>query len=134
MQPSIHASMQQCIDDCLHCYRTCLETAMNHCLEAGGPHTEPEHFRLMIHCAEICRTCAEFMLGNSRMHAPVCAACVEICHACAQSCEQIGDMNECVEACRTCMESCRAMAEGLDLGNFTGQPREAGSLRDRLPM
>lgn len=55
MQPSIHSPMQQCIDDCLHCYRTC-------------------------------------------------------------------------------MESCRQMAQGLDLGNFTGQARGTDSLRDRLPM
>jgi hypothetical protein len=126
--------MQHCIDDCLHCHRTCLQTAMNHCLEAGGRHTEPEHFRLMINCAEICRTSAGFMLSSSSMHGPVCAACAEVCHACAESCEQIGDMDECVQACRTCMESCRQMAQGLDLGDFTGQARGVTSLQDRLPM
>ena len=134
MQTMPSSSMQQCIDDCLHCYRTCMQTAMNHCLEAGGRHTEPEHFRLMINCADICRTAAEFMLSNSKLHGPICAACAEVCHACAQSCEQIGDMDECVQACRTCMDSCRQMAEGLDLGNFTGQSRGVGTLQDQLPM
>ncbi|HZW21310.1 four-helix bundle copper-binding protein [Noviherbaspirillum sp.] len=134
MQTMTSSAMQHCIDDCLHCYRTCLQTAMNHCLEAGGRHTEPEHFRLMMHCAEICRTSAEFMLGSSPLHAPVCAACAEVCHACAQSCEQIGEMDECVQACRACMESCRQMAEGLEAGNFTGQERGMGALQDRLPM
>ena len=128
------SSMQDCIDDCLHCYRTCLQTAMNHCLEAGGRHTEPEHFRLMMNCSDICRTAAEFMLTGSPLHGPVCAACAEVCHACAQSCEQIGNMEECVEACRTCMDSCRLMAQGLDLGNFTGQARSVSTLQDQLPM
>ena len=40
--------MQSCIDECLSCHSTCLSMAMNHCLEAGGRHVEPEHFRLMI--------------------------------------------------------------------------------------
>lgn len=134
MQTMSSSSMQQCIDDCLNCYRTCLQTAMNHCLEAGGKHTEPEHFRLMTTCAEICRTAAGFMLSSSPLHGPVCAACAEVCRACAQSCEQIGQMDECVQACRTCMDSCRAMADGIDMGNFTGQARSTSTLQDRLPM
>jgi len=134
MQTMTSSSMQHCIDDCLHCYRTCLQMAMNHCLEAGGRHTEPEHFRLMMNCADICRTAAEFMLSSSPLHGPVCAACVEVCHACAQSCEQIGEMDECVQACRACMESCRLMAGGMDMGNFTGQARSTSTLQDQLPM
>ncbi len=134
MQTMTTSSMQHCIDDCLHCYRTCLQTAMNHCLEAGGRHTEPEHFRLMMNCSDICRTAAEFMLSNSPMHGPVCASCAEVCNACAQSCEQIGEMDECVQACRTCMESCRQMSGGTDMGNFTGQARSTSVLQDRLPM
>jgi hypothetical protein len=130
MQTMTSSSMQHCIDDCLHCYRTCLQTAMNHCLEEGGRHTEPEHFRLMMHCAEICRTAAEFMLGSSPLHGSVCAACAEVCDACAQSCEQIGEMDECVQACRVCMESCRQMTGGMNLGHARG----TSMLQDRLPM
>ena len=48
--------MKACIDNCLSCYATCFGMAMNHCLEAGGKHTEPAHFKLMMACAEICRT------------------------------------------------------------------------------
>jgi hypothetical protein len=110
--PSFDSSMQQCIDECLHCYRTCMQTAMNHCLETGGPHVEPEHFRLMMNCAEICRTSADFMLSSSPLHARICSACAEVCDACADSCEQIGDMDECVQACRSCAQSCHQMAGG----------------------
>lgn len=102
--------MQQCIDECLRCYQTCLGMAMTHCLEQGGKHVEPKHFRLMIDCSEICRTAAAFMLSGSHLHAKICGACAEVCDACAQSCEQVGDMDECVQACRRCAESCRRMA------------------------
>ena len=102
--------MQNCIHACLDCYRTCLGTAMQHCLTAGGKHTEPEHFRLMMACAEICRTSAQFMLIGTRHHRHVCRECAEICAECADDCERIGDMRACVEACRRCAEECRKMA------------------------
>lgn len=103
-------NMQQCIDACLECYRTCLSTAMNHCLEMGGEHVEPKHFRLMMACAEMCRTSAHFMLINTPHHKHTCKECAEICQECADDCERIGDMDECVSACRRCAKSCLAMA------------------------
>jgi hypothetical protein len=102
--------IQQCIDKCLDCHRVCRQTAMNHCLETGGEHVAPEHFRLMINCADICATTADFMLSGSRLHGPVCAACAEVCDACASSCANLGDMDECVSACRECARCCRAIA------------------------
>jgi hypothetical protein len=108
----MNAQMQQCIDHCLACHSVCLREAMNHCLETGGRHSEPAHFRLMINCAEICQTSANFMLSHSALHARVCGVCAEVCEACARSCEQVSDMDECVQACRRCAESCRQMAQG----------------------
>ncbi|NKF32416.1 four-helix bundle copper-binding protein, partial [Pseudomonas sp. BGM005] len=70
-------TMQKCIDDCLRCYGVCLRTAMSHCLEAGGKHTEPAHFRLMMACAEICRTSAHFMLIGTDHHKHTCRECAE---------------------------------------------------------
>lgn len=102
--------MQQCIQNCQDCHKVCLQMAMNHCLETGGKHVEPGHLRLMMDCAEICQTSANFMLRGSQHHAHVCAECADICEDCAKSCEQVGDMYECVEACRRCVESCRQMA------------------------
>ena len=109
---SSNLAMQECIADCLHCYQTCLQTAMSHCLQVGGRHVEPEHFRLMTGCAEICRSAAHFMLSRTPMYAQVCAACAEVCSACGDSCEQIGDMDDCVQACRRCEQSCRRMSSG----------------------
>jgi hypothetical protein len=127
---SISPGMQQCIDACLHCYRTCRETAMNHCLESGGRHVEPAHFRLMINCSEICRTSAEFMMSASPLHAHVCAACAVVCVACAESCEDIGQMDECAQACRACAQNCRQMASqpnALSSGTHAGGARSGAA-------
>lgn len=102
--------MQACIDACLSCYRTCLGMAMTHCLEQGGAHTEPAHFRLMMACAEICRTSAHFMLIGTPHHRHTCAECAEICGQCAESCARLDGMEDCVAACRACAEQCRKMA------------------------
>jgi hypothetical protein len=64
----ISSEIQRCIQNCLDCHRVCLQMAMNHCLELGGQHTEPKHFRLMLNCAEICQTSANFMLTGSDLH------------------------------------------------------------------
>ena len=104
------AGMQECIDNCLQCHRICLDMAMNHCLEAGGRHVAPEHFRLMTTCAEICRTAAALMLSSSPQHQAVRAVCADVCEACARSCEELDGMEDCVRACRLCAESCRDMA------------------------
>ena len=102
-------NMQDCIDACTRCHQTCLETAMNECLEKGGKHVESGHFRLMLNCAEICQTSANFMLSSSDFCIQVCEVCAEICEACADSCEQMEGMDECVQACRECARTCREM-------------------------
>jgi hypothetical protein len=100
----------ECIENCLDCHKTCLQMAMNHCLETGGKHVEPAHFRLMINCAEICQTSANFMLSGSDLHHLTCGVCAEVCGRCADDCARVGDMDECVRACRKCAESCAKMA------------------------
>jgi hypothetical protein len=102
--------MRACIDACLDCYKICLGTAMTHCLEHGGEHVAPPHFRLMMACAEICRTSAHFMLIHTRHHKHTCRECAEICEECATDCARLPGMAQCVQACRGCAESCRKMA------------------------
>jgi hypothetical protein len=102
--------MRACVDACLNCYAVCLSGFAGHCLETGGEHTKPDHARLMLACAEICRTSAHFMLLGTPHHKHTCAECAEICTECANDCERIGGMEDCVAACRACAESCRAMA------------------------
>jgi hypothetical protein len=105
-------NMQACIDECVECHRVCTET-VNHCLTKGGRHAEAAHIRLLLDCAEICSTSADFMLRGSEQHRSTCATCAEVCQRCAESCEALEDddmMRRCAETCRRCAESCRAMA------------------------
>ena len=105
-------AMDDCIDWCTSCHDICLQT-VNYCLAMGGEHSTPEHIRLLLDCAEICQTSANFMLRSSELHGVTCAACAEICDRCAAACERFeGDeiMQACAEACRGCAQSCREMA------------------------
>src|SRR5690606_3768280 len=103
------AELIRCIEACEACHRICLQMAMNHCLEHGGEHVEPGHFRTMAICAEVCRTTADAMLSSFAYHEVLCEACSRVCRRCAESCERVGDMQECVEACYRCIESCERM-------------------------
>lgn len=105
---SEHAT-QSCLEACDLCYRICLQTAMNHCLENGGKHVKAKHIRLMMNCAEICRTTANFQLTGSHFLQRLHELCAEICEACAAECDEIGDMKDSVAACLQCADSCRQM-------------------------
>jgi hypothetical protein len=103
--------LESCIQYCLDCHRQCQQDAMTHCLQLGGKHTEPDHFRLMMDCAEICRSAAVLMMHRSPFHNALCGICSEICDECAQSCRAL-DMEECARICERCADSCRRMASG----------------------
>ena len=106
----LNEAMQDAIKACLDCHSMCLDTAMNDCLQRGGRHVEQKHLRLMLNCAELCQTSANFMLSDSPLHGRVCGVCAEACEACAKSCDQVGEMSECAEECRKFAESCRRMS------------------------
>ncbi|HEY1962947.1 MAG TPA: four-helix bundle copper-binding protein [Rhizomicrobium sp.] len=101
---------QDCVEAALQCHKTCLGMAMTHCLDEGGEHVTPRHFRLMIDCAAICATAADFIMHKSQFHRQLCALCAEVCNACAEDCAKLDGMEECVEACRRCYQACREMA------------------------
>ena len=109
----VSAEMQRCIQECRNCASICLET-VQHCLKLGGKHAEPAHIRMLMDCAEICQTSANFMLRGSPLHARACALCADACDRCAESCESTADgdeqMQRCADECRRCAESCREMA------------------------
>jgi hypothetical protein len=104
--------MRNCIQECQRCHSVCLET-IGHCLEMGGEHAQPGHIRLLMDCAEICQTSANFMLRRSDLHGLTCGVCAEVCERCAEDCERFVDdlvMAACAQACRSCARSCRDMA------------------------
>lgn len=118
--------MQECTENCIECHRVCLETVL-WCLQEGGDHAVASHIKLLLDCAEICQTSANFMVRGSDFHTRTCRVCAEICERCAESCEQMGEgelMRQCVEACRRCARSCREMAEaGIMEGEENNRPR-----------
>lgn len=110
---TMNQGMRQCIQECLDCYRVCVET-VQHCLMLGGKHAEHGHIATLLACAEICRTSAHTMLLGSQHHAATCRACAEICRACEADCRSMGSgdemMQKCADACGRCAESCDRMA------------------------
>lgn len=103
------SGMSECIDNCLNCYKTCLETI-------SSAYTQPDHNHDLIiylaNCARICQTSAEFMISGSHLHTITCRACSEVCEHCYQECEKMDDSSfkQCGEVCRKCADSCRMMA------------------------
>lgn len=129
------ATMQRCIELCLDCYQACFTTAMRYCVPGSGKEVAAPHLGLMLNCAELCRTAAEFMMSDSPQHVRVCAACAAVCEACAQGCADIGDMDECVDICRRCAQSCRQTASlGLDATALTGSERQEDDVPIKTPM
>ena len=104
-----------CIQQCVDCHKACTETT-TYCLQTGGPHREPNHIRLLLDCAEICQTSANFMMRGSDLHHHTCAACAEICDRCADDCDHMPDdtrMAACATVCRRCADACRHMAHAM---------------------
>ena len=105
--------LKSCIDDCLQCHDAVMQCVL-HCPSKGGAHAEIGYLRLLLDCAEICRTCVGFMQRGSEQYNFACGVCSKICERCAEACEAIGvgdeHMRLCVDECRRCAESCHKMA------------------------
>lgn len=106
------AQARLCMEVCRTCHEVCLSMAMVHCLELGGRHIEPEHFRLMMSCAWLCDTMADFIASQSPFAEQLARLCAEVCEACADSCEEVGQMADCVQACRQVVQQCRHVSGG----------------------
>ena len=103
--------VRECVKDCLDCYQNCTETTIRY-LTMGGEHAEQEQLNLLMDCARICNTNADFMLRNSTYYPQTCGLTADICDECADICDRFDDdfMKECASVCRRCAESCREMA------------------------
>jgi hypothetical protein len=109
----ITPEMRDCIANCTECHNSCTETAQ-HSLGLGGPHADPHYIHVLLDCAQMCATSADFMLRGSELHGRVCGICAEACDRCAEECERLANGDEtitrCAQICRRCAESCRRMA------------------------
>ena len=108
--------MAKCIQLCRDCHAMCTQT-IAHCLKLGGRHAAPDHIRLMVDCAQMCATAADYMLRESPFHNRICRLCSELCTQCGKDCEQVaGDdqmVKQCIEMCRKCADSCERMASSV---------------------
>lgn len=108
----LDSDLKDCIELCSQCHDSCTQM-VSHCLGLGGEHASPQHIALLLDCAQLCHTSADFMQRQSSHHAQVCDVCADVCEACAQDCERLADgdsmMLGCANICRQCAESCRMM-------------------------
>jgi hypothetical protein len=107
-----HDAMDECIEACLQCHVVCTMSAQ-YCLIRGGEVADAARVGLLIDCAQICQTSADFMTRGSPYHAATCGACAEVCRACAEACRSAdGDeeLAHCAEVCDACAEQCEAMS------------------------
>lgn len=105
--------MRRCLQLCQDCHATCIKM-IGHCLKLGSRHAAADYIRVLMDCAQLCATTADYMARESLLHDRMCGLCSEICRLCAESCEQIGGddqmVRQCAELCRRCAGSCEHMA------------------------
>jgi hypothetical protein len=102
----------ECIEECLNCHVSCTMT-VQHCLASGGELSDVNLVGVLLDCAELSQTSANFMLRGSPYHALTCASCAELCRSCEELCRADGERDEqlmhCAEVCATCADLCEAM-------------------------
>jgi hypothetical protein len=104
--------IERCIQHCEDTHDACLEL-IDHCLEKGSAFAVPDAIRVLEDCSEICRTAADFMVRDSRLHLTVCRACATICEETARGLERLPEddlIRRGAELVRKCSQSCEALA------------------------
>lgn len=109
MIAQLDSMAQECLRNCTECHDTCLQTAVS--VDVAG-NISADDLKLLLNCAEICRTCADFLDTASAHQRAMCGTCAQVCEACAQMCKDSGieTMRRCAEICDRCADSCRRMA------------------------
>jgi hypothetical protein len=121
MHQTLSKEMRNCIKACLDASTTCTDTVV-HCLGEGGKQVQARHIQLLLDCADICETGANFISRHSDRHAEVCALCAEVCLDVAESCRSMGEdetMLECAQVCERCADQCEKMS-----GHLKTMPKE----------
>ncbi|MGC4095747.1 MAG: four-helix bundle copper-binding protein [Nitrospira sp.] len=108
----MNEEMRRCLQLCHECHAICIQM-IGHCLGLGGRHATPDLIGILMDCAQICTTTADYMARGSSFHDRTCGLCAEICRLCAERCDRLaGDdqmVKHCAELCRRCAESCAGM-------------------------
>ncbi len=118
------ADSRACLEACMTCQQSCLETASIHCLEIAGSRANARLVRLLLDCAEMCQTSANFLVRGSDLRGYTCGLCSHVCHECAEECATIsGDarLEQCRSQCIHCVEQCLRLSK-LTAGMVLSQP------------
>lgn len=103
------------LEACQECYRICL-ALVNHCQTQGGALAESKQIRLLLDCAELCQTAAEFLPRGSELHRTICNACAVVSLKCAAACEEFIEdelMQACAAAGRRAATACQAAVASM---------------------
>lgn len=99
------------LEACQECDRLCL-ALVSHCQTKDRQQAGMKQIRLLLDCAEICRTAVGFLPHGSALHLTICNACAVVCLKCAAACEEFASdelMQGCAAACRCSAEACHAL-------------------------
>lgn len=112
IKPTQDSDLARCINNCISCSRTCLET-FQYCVDQKGTAFSGKHLSLLQYCVDSCQLSVELLIGNSQYALQSCELTMEICQDCVAECERYQDdkiFSHCAEVCRDCAEACRAFA------------------------
>lgn len=99
---------ERCIDALQACYAVCMRSVSYGYVKESGPLQE-EHVRLMIDCAEMCQTAANFLIRESDHYLRICREAAEICKDLVSSCEGVDGMEGILSICDECVSACRVI-------------------------
>ncbi len=124
VERQLSQEMQECIQKCLDCHNICLKT-FNDCVRQGGELREDRCIRLLISCADMCRTTASFAFRGFQLYERVCLICAEVCELCVGELDRMpGDaLKACAEICSQCAECCKQIPAAPETGTQSRQPR-----------
>lgn len=133
IKPIQDSDVSRCINNCIACARTCLET-FQYCVDQKGTAFSGKHLSLLQHCVDASQLSVELLIGESQFAQQSCELTLELCQACAIECERYQDdkhFSHCAEICRDCAVSCRAIA-GMTVKLPGQQGKVVGSQTARM--
>lgn len=118
-------AMREAIRECTSCAIAAKE-ALTFSLAHGAEHAEADHLRLLMDCAQICQTSADFLLRASPLNGDICRACAIVCRAVGADASDIGtpELLRLAEHCRACATACDTMAAAADVRAIANRDRK----------
>lgn len=85
---STSVDLDRVIDDLMHAYRVCHQSAA-YCINNGGELATLERLKAFDDCAEVNLTLANFLLRGSEHAVALARVCIDVSQACAESIQEI---------------------------------------------